>query len=450
MPVDLTEGAIRDALAVLQEWDRDAASDAESALRWMGWEGEGLFPLRRYDVQVFVWYQLPRKWLTTLERKRGAAEALARLLERLGGRAASYADVCSSAETERLLRAWEDEDPAAPRRFRQLLDASGIEPPDTDALSWGSVMGWEEARVRDLLALELEEAIEKSSLAPGEPGFRRRQAELVARALGEPYGNEGLTRLEAVHAERMQRWLECGHTRGSRERRAIVERVAATVARPPGIDKAAARGAVAPALWLLEQTEEGIGLTQTGALNRALVREAVERWPGWWDSELFGPPNREDEVVLLGELHALLRRLRLLRRRGRRISLTARGRALREDPPALLEALVRGLLCGETFAAACAELSAALLLDRAAPDSRSLAAATHPAIVAEGWRASGEPPTERDVAWTIEDFLCAAEAIGLLAAEPSGRFRTRILTPAGRAGLAAGLRARALAPARAV
>ncbi len=156
MPVELTERALRDAVALLGEWEHDGAQAAQSALEWIGWEGEGPLLLRRYDVQLFVWYTLPRKFLTPLEHKREAVTALAALLERLGGRAAAYADVCRSPETDELLCAWEAEDPETWRRFRELLDGSGIEPPDTDLLAWGGVMGLEEARVREQVATALE------------------------------------------------------------------------------------------------------------------------------------------------------------------------------------------------------------------------------------------------------------------------------------------------------
>jgi hypothetical protein len=36
-----------------------------------------------------------------------------------------------------------------------------------DLLAWGSVMGFEEARVREQVATALEEAIESGNLAPG-------------------------------------------------------------------------------------------------------------------------------------------------------------------------------------------------------------------------------------------------------------------------------------------
>jgi hypothetical protein len=79
-----------------------------------------------------------------------------------------------------------------------------------------------------------------------------------------------------------------------------------------GVDEA-----TAPARWLLDAAAGGVALTQTNALARAVVREAAERWPDWWDAELFGAPHREADLAVLSALHEGLRRLRLVRRRGR-------------------------------------------------------------------------------------------------------------------------------------
>ncbi|MGH2902458.1 MAG: hypothetical protein ACRDK7_02530 [Solirubrobacteraceae bacterium] len=453
LPVELTERTLQDAVAVMGEWDQDGAQAAQSALEWMGWEGEGSLILRRYDVQLFAWYTLPRKFLTSLEFKREAADALARTLEQLGGTAASYAEVCRSADTDEMLCAWEAEDPSVQKCLRELLDHSGIEPPNTELLAWGSVMGLEEAQVREEIATALEEATEDGRLSPGSPGFHRRQAEVADAALRAPAdAGDERSRLEVVHAERLAHWVQRGNTRGSAERSAIIEPVAALIAaEPTSIDTDSACTTLAPALWLLSQANDGIALTQTGAFNRAFVREVAERWPNWWRAELFGPPNRQEDLALLCELDDLLRNQRLIRRKGRQILTTARGRKLAADPPALLLTLARELLAGNSFRAACAELTAALILNGATADySDTFTDLIHQTIVAEGWQADGEPPEAREVTWNLAAFLRPAEAIGLLEHKESGsrlQPASRILTDTGRTALIAGLRERALAPA---
>ena len=451
MPVELTEVALRDALAIAGEWDEGGARSAESALEWLGWEGEGPLLLRRYDVQLFVWYTLPRKFLTTLEDKREAADTLARTLERLGGRAASYAQVCRAPATEQLLCAWENEDPAAWRRFHDLLDGSGLEPPDTDLLAWGQLMGFVEACAREQVATALEEAVEGGVLSPGTRGFSRCQAEVANRALREQFDRgDGRTRLEAVYAERLDHWSGRGRTRGSAERHSIIEPIASRIAAPPSpLDPDAAGEALAPTLWLLELGSSGLRLTQTGALNRALVRDAAQRWPGWWKAQIHGPPHRETDVALLHELHWLLRRLRLLRRSGRRLITTAHGRALLADPSALLLAIATDLLSRHDFRAACGELAAALLLGGFQADwSEPLAKHIHPAIVDEGWQSNGEPPDVRNVSWAIADFIRPATAAGLIKCQRNLPFHREplVLSTAGQTALIAALRARALAP----
>jgi len=378
---------------------------------------------------------------------------LARTLECVGGRAATYAEVCRSPETEALLCAWEADDPGALRRVRELLERSGIEPPDTDLITWGQAMGFEETQARDEVATALEEAIEDGRLTPGSAGFRRRQAQVADAALLGPWsGGPGFSRFDAVRAERFKRWLERGHTLGSAERQGILEPVASVVAADPRpVERESASVALAPALWLLERAEDGIALTQTGALNRALVRAVAARWPEWWRGEGYGPPSGEGDVRPLQELHQLLRGLRLVRRTGRRIVVTARGRRLRDDPPALLEALACELLAGQTFHAGCAELAAAIMLHGAVLDfSNAVADRVWPAIVAEGWHLDGARPSTLDVWRQIIDFAWRAEAIGVVIRAGTGwRLPPApfVLTDPGRAALAAALHARALAPA---
>lgn len=111
--------------------------------------------------------------------------------------------------------------------------------------------------------------------------------------------------------------------------------------------------ATAVVRWLLEEgVDGGAGLTKTHALSRAVVRRAAERWPAWWNHELFGPPYREAELPVLQAVHDGLRRMRFMRRRGGLLHTTARGRELLDEPRALLEALWEDVGRGDALDAA--------------------------------------------------------------------------------------------------
>lgn len=155
-------------------------------------------------------------------------------------------------------------------------------------------------------------------------------------------------------------------------------------------------------------------------------------------------------MTLLYELHELLRRLRLLRRSGRRLLTTARGRELLADPPALLLAVATDLLAANDFRAACTELAVALLLAGFETDwSEPIASQVHPAIVAEGWQSAGEPPSVRDVSWSIADFIRPAKAAGLIERQGDFPFHRKplVLSAGGRGALIAALSARPRAAA---
>jgi hypothetical protein len=180
------------------------------------------------------------------------------------------------------------------------------------------------------------------------------------------------------------------------------------------------RDATAPARWLLDAAAGGgIALTQTYALARAVVREAAERWPQWWDAELFGPPHREADVPVLEALHDGLRRLRLVRRRGRTLHASARGRTLAADPTGLLDELASDLGGGDAFT----EMLAASVIDTlAAQASVEHEELVVPALYAArrgGWRdPAGGVPDERDVSWVVSEVLRRGEAYGLIERNP--------------------------------
>ncbi len=373
--------------------------------------------ISRYDLQLFLWYQLPRKLLAPVEVKQAVAERLGRFLELAGDGAIPYAEICTSERTMAMLWAWEAEEPTADERLREALEASGLEPPDTDALRWRSMMGFEEARLRSRVAYELECWVEAEGLEPGARGFKRRQATLVADFLRRPQAElDGRIPLDVIVEERLEHWAR----QGSEERQAIVDPVVATLRMAEEHDDRPDEDEdpMAPLVWLLHQGAAGIELTQTGALNRALVCACVERFPAWWHMERWGPPHREDEVSPLCEVHNLARRMRLLRKTGRRLALTKRGESLLRDPVGLRDAVPPHLIAAEGFPCAVQELAVAVLLDvEGSVDRDEMGACHHAAVVADGWNAAGESPDVNDVTVSAWGAIRLAEALELLVYE---------------------------------
>ena len=180
-----------------------------------------------------------------------------------------------------------------------------------------------------------------------------------------------------------------------------------------------AAAANAPARWILETAGDGgVPLTQTHALARVVVREAAERWPGWWDAELFGVPHREADVALLRELREGLLRRRLVRRRGSKLLATAKGRRLAGDPIALLYELALDLGGGDLFTSMVASVVIEAL-DENAPRTHDELVAPAQQASQWGWRdPDGNPPSERGVSWVVSDVLRRGEAYGLMERNP--------------------------------
>lgn len=248
---------------------------------------------------------------------------------------------------------------------------------------------------------------------------RREEAEVALLALLwlNPTDNQGVRDLlEPVRAGTS--WRPVGRDERvspGTGRRALLDAAAPLLDPAPlAIGREEAEATFRPLLWLLGRAgEEGLPLTQTGALARAIVREAAERFPSWWDAELFGPPHRQADLLLLEALEALARRSRLLRRRKGLLLLTARGRAAREDPDALLDALAPRLLEGRGFEREVAELACAALLVERESTHEALAAAVHGAV-GGSWRTEEGPVTEHEVSAAAGSFLATAIAMGAL------------------------------------
>jgi hypothetical protein len=184
--------------------------------------------------------------------------------------------------------------------------------------------------------------------------------------------------------------------------------------------------------WLLEGGVAGLGLTKTQALRRVLVREAAERWPQWWNHELFGPPHREAELPVLEATHAALREMRLLRRQRETLRTSAQGRALLADPDALLEALHDDISLGADFEAAAWNLIEGVLHEFGALPDQQLAVIVASLLRTEGWSQSGGAPIDpAALCGDMQPLLWLAEGYGLLRRSPRGAPLTVELTSAG-------------------
>jgi hypothetical protein len=317
--------AARTIVTRLSERDRQLGEDARAAVEWLaGFDGEELPAVfSRRELQLFLWYQLPRKWLIRLPEQQAVAEALACFFDEVGAEAAPLAALCRSPQTAKLIR-------NRGKNLAGALERSGLEPPDTPLLSWSEFMIIEEALEHDLVANLLEAATDSGELVPGARGWRQHQSELVERYLSSP-DESGTAPLTRIRTARREAWLEIP---GRGDRQLLEHALAIADTRSPTAADAA--DAIEPLLWLLEQLAAGVKLTQTGALPRALVRAAVERYPDWWDTATAGPPHQEAELYPLAVLHELIDELRLARHQHGTLQLTARGRALRADPRRLL------------------------------------------------------------------------------------------------------------------
>ena len=174
---------------------------------------------------------------------------------------------------------------------------------------------------------------------------------------------------------------------------------------------------------------DGLGLTKTHALQRAIVREVAERWPHWWRHELFGPPHREADLPVLAQTHVGLRRLRLLRRQRETLLTTARGRQLVADPEALLRVLHEDL-AGDGFHGDAWLLIEEVLHARGPLEIDRLTEIVGRLLVAEGWRdADGAPLEGWTLSGALQPVLALAEGYGLVRRD--GTRLTLELTAAG-------------------
>lgn len=99
MPIELLATKVR---AVLGREDSVWALDARAAWDSLTASGDAEW-VAVYELQDFLWYRLPAKFVVPYEHKLAVASALARLLDALGHN--GHADLCTGAATREVLDA---------------------------------------------------------------------------------------------------------------------------------------------------------------------------------------------------------------------------------------------------------------------------------------------------------------------------------------------------------
>jgi hypothetical protein len=427
------------AVAKLAGEDPSAASDAEAAVEWIA-GGQGLALITQERIQNFVWYDLPMKWMTGLDGKVAVAEALAQALDLLG--LPKYAAICRSETTRAILSAYAVSTADGRFAFRRANAASGIQPSDLPEFEWGAMMGFQEASALSSTADFLELAVASGDLVPGARGWKTRQQELVRTHLNIPRVElVGQTLAQLILTERAETWV---NLRRSETRRRILAAIANRLLHPAELPAEAAADPLPPLRWLLGQLDGGIALTQTGNLNQKFVQAAADRF-GW---DFPRPPRTEDDLFDLHQLRDLAQRLRLARRTGRQLALTAKGRRSLGDPDRLWRAAASGLLDGSDFSVFAGELVLALLLDTDSMPYDEIKAVVGQAAGEEGFREArtGEPPTDHEVGWAISDTTNLCRALAVLSAGGDWNDRSYGLTKVGKVAALEALRARATGP----
>jgi hypothetical protein len=323
------------ALETLAREDPEAAGDAKAALAWLTGD-EGLETISLLRLQEFLWYALPVKWPMSTPGRVGVAKALGRLFTLAG--LDRYAEVCASADTEKIITAYSDGHEEGIAAYTEAIEESNAAPPDTELLAWGSVMGPQERAAYDACAAALELAFASGELCAGARGWRTKRMEIVNRWLtgrADAPGTEASvihegafgtdTWLGRISAERIDAWSHGRPGERSRLARGLIPRLLEPPALPDD---------PLPTLrWLLCHADEGLRLTARHYISPALVTEAVDTF-GWRD-QLVGTLRQELDVFPLHTLRGMAQsEMGAIRRSRSSLVLTKTGKLMTADPAA--------------------------------------------------------------------------------------------------------------------
>jgi hypothetical protein len=307
-----------------------------------------------------------------------------------------------------VLAEWERNRSAGYRALNRALDESGVQPPDTDLLAWGSVMSAAEASAFHTAAEVLEDAMRDGAFTPGTHGWKQAQAAVMRRFLTTPHDAlGGHTPLAAVHEEREQLWADPPRRP---LRQAFLHNVRDRIRSLPAVPPAVAEHM--PALVrILEIARQAPTLTQAGYLPPGIVRELVNEFGSW---HLPGAPRTEADVYQMETLMEFAKAAAIIRRTRTSLRLTAAGKQALSDPANLRAQTVRALAAGEGFTSAIRELLLVRLL-RNPGERRQVEEDLLPVLAESGWKpTSGAELTREMVSHELWEATRPMDLLGIL------------------------------------
>ncbi|MDT0302327.1 hypothetical protein [Streptomonospora wellingtoniae] len=423
---------VASALAQLARSDGRAAQVAETALSTLT-DGRNLEALTQHTVQEFCWYVLPVRFSADSAERAFAARSLGRLFSLLG--LDRYAAICTSGTTREILENHRVSHDSGHQAYRRAMRASGVEPPDLPELTWGSTLGSAEIAAYQATSASLELAVALEELRPGTPAWRNTQQQRTRAFLTQP-DPQGRSRLDRVREERVRAWLSSPSHPHRQRLWPLLGQLISGAETPPD-----AAAALAPVVRLLDYADDGIGLTQIGYISPSVVRELCAEFD-WGTSP--SPPRSETDSTQLIALHKLLRTMRAVRKSGRRLVLTRRGRMLHDDTEALWRAVAESVLDTDGFAQAATETLLGLLLSFSSRSTGSHARDTCGDIAEEarlvladsGWgnEASSRLPDTQQVGSVLITVTWLLETLGfVVGGDLLGEGGSHQLTKAGHA-----------------
>lgn len=398
------------ALSALDAEDPAIAADAIHAWEKLSELSPAHGPTQA-SVQHLCWAALREQHEDEPERAWAQSCALGELLQRLGR--IRYAAIARSETTRRLL--FIDDPEEWSEAYRVALEMSGVEPPDTDEVTWQHMCTSEELAIVEQISSTLEVAA-----VTGEFGTGERKSETAARRAKLTHAvlateRKGRPILEDVLDCRIDLWSSLSETRAAMYE-GLLDGLHAAAVVPHTVAKRVHR--------FLAQLGEGTNVLPDGSLPREFNELIVNDDPysdtahPWW-SDPHRPPA--DQIA---ELSKLLQRMRVVRRARGRLLPTVRARDAGID--VALGFLLRDWLgSGYTSETVAAEALLAVIgrgqgltFDPAGPivddddvDPTILAATI---LADEGWTANGEEVEPYTVAPLVDKAVDELRILGVV------------------------------------